>query len=90
MSLADSISSGLSIGEIDQAHRIGKPKDLSHNTRPRDMIVKFISYRSSQKIMKQNSQLKVKGYKGTFINDLIKVTRKVFLQARALVREKRR
>ena len=90
MSLADAINSGLFIEEIDRAHRIGKPKDPSLNIRPRDIIVKFVSYRSRQKIMKRKSQLKVNGYEGAYINeDLTKDRREVFFQARALVREKR-
>ena len=90
MLLADPINSNLTIEEVDRAHRVGKPKVTSHTDRPRDIIVEFVSYRSRQKLMKLKSQLKHKGYKGTFINeDLTKVRRDIFFQARKMVKEKR-
>ena len=59
--LADTINSNLTIEEVDRAHRVGKPKDVNRKDRPRDIIVKFVSYRSRQKLMKHKSQLKHKG-----------------------------
>ena len=91
MILADTIHSNLTTEEVDQAHRVGKPKDVNRKDRPRDIIVKFFSYRSRQKkkkkIMKLKSQLKHKGYKGN--EDLTKVRRDIFFQARKMVKEKR-
>ena len=61
MILADTINSNLTIEEVDRAYRVGKPKDVNRKYRPRDIIVKFVSYPSRQKLMKHKSQLKHKG-----------------------------
>ena len=46
LKIASDIGSDLQLHEIDRSHRVGKPGE--HRTRPRDIIVKFTSYRARQ------------------------------------------
>ena len=53
LNLARSIDVELSLGDIDRSHRLGKPGNATGDTpRPRDTVVKFVSYRSRAKFYK--------------------------------------
>lgn len=70
MDLAEVLQSDVSLAEIDRSHRVGKPKpDVkgSHSGK-RDIIIKFTSYRSRQKLCRKRVDAKKCGYQGTFIN----------------------
>jgi len=84
--LSDAIGSGLSLTEIDRSHRVGKPNP----SKPRDIIVKFTSYRARQKVYLKRSKLKDVGYNKTFINEDLTAKRSSLLfNARALVKSGR-
>lgn len=58
--MASDIGTDLHISEIDRSHRVGKPD--SNRTRPREVLVKFTSYRARQKLYKMKTALKDNGY----------------------------
>ena len=88
MSLASATGSSIQLQDIDRSHRIGDPKKA--RTRPRDIIVKFASYRSRQNFYKCRSALKDTGYKGVFVNENLTKTRSVLLyEARKLFKSDR-
>lgn len=88
LKIASDIGSDLQLHEIDRSHRVGKPGE--HRTRPRDIIVKFTSYRARQKLYKMRAALKDKGYERTFLNeDLTQYRSKVLYEARKLVKADR-
>ena len=78
------------VNEIDRAHRLGRQASDSGKKRPRDIIIKFATYRARQKLYKRRTQLRRSDkYKGTFINE--ELTRKrseLFYNARQLVKDK--
>ena len=53
MELAAAIDADLTITEIDRAHRLGKPRGEASKTKPRDIIIKFISFRAHPKTPKK-------------------------------------
>ena len=88
LKIASDIGSDLQLHEIDRSHRVGKPGE--HRTRPRDIIVKFTSYRTRQKLYKMRAALKDKGYERTFLNeDLTQYRSKMLYEARKLVKADR-
>ena len=88
LKIASDIGSDLQLHEIDRSHRVGKPGE--HRTRPRDIIVKFTSYRARQKLYKMRAALKDKGYERTFLNkDLTQYRSKMLHEARKLVKADR-
>ena len=38
--------------EIDRSHRVGPPRDPAENPKPREIIVRFVSYKSRQKLLR--------------------------------------
>ena len=53
----------LDLSEIDRSHRLGPKKpDQDGNVTSRPIIIKFISYRSRQKVFKIKKKLKDSGY----------------------------
>jgi len=87
LNMAAAIGSDLTLDEIDRSHRVGAPKQ--NQTAPRDIIVKFISYRARQKMYTKRASLKAKGHTRTFINeDLTKNRSSLLYQARQLVKQK--
>lgn len=101
--LAKAIGSDLVLDEIDRSHRLGKPrmqpssinagpegdKQGQRKLKPRDIIIKFTSYRARSKLMKLKSRLGSAGYKGVFVNEDLTQTRSdLFYQARQLVKKK--
>lgn len=85
MDLCTSIQADISIDEIARSHRIGK----QNGKKPRDIIVKFTSYRSRQKLYKRRSSLRTSSYSGTYVNeDLTKRRSQLLYKARQLVTDK--
>ena len=56
---------------IDRSHRVGKPKA----GRPRDIIIKFATYRARQKFYTKRTSLKDRGHAGVFLNEDLTKTR---------------
>ena len=83
---ARAINSDIDLCDIDRSHRVGRPRA----GKPCDIIVKFATYRSRQKLYKNRVQLKDKGYRGVFLNeDLTKFRLDLLYKARGLVRSAR-
>ena len=62
MTLASTVGSEIQISDIDRSHRVGNPRQ--QRDRPRDVIVKFSTYRSRQNFFKHRTALKDTGYRG--------------------------
>ena len=78
------IEADVSIDDIERSHRVGKPRSFG---RPRDMIVKFVSYRVRRRVYGARTKTKDKGYRGVYINeDLTKPRSKLLLKARKMVK----
>ena len=87
MKLASDIGCNLQLTDIDRSHRIGRP--AGRGDRPRDIIVKFSTYRNRQKLYKQRTALKVNGHPGVFVNeDLTKLRSGLLYNARKLLKAK--
>lgn len=85
MDAARAVEADLDITEIDRSHRIGKPKV----GKPRDIIIKFATYRARQKIYRQRVLLKDRGYVGVFLNeDLTRARSNLLFKARQKVKAK--
>ena len=90
LSLADSIGTGLVIDEIDMSHRVDRPANHpSIVGKPRDILIKFSTYRSRQKLYKRKAQLKPRGHPHCYVNDDITRQRSALLfNARKLKRDR--
>ena len=85
MSLASDIGSDVQQSHIDRSQRVGNPKKSS--TKPRDIIVKFSTYRYRQAFFKQRTLLKDTGHRGVFVNeDLTKLRSGILYEARKLMK----
>ena len=62
MKLAAAIDADVDLPQIDRSHRLADPTKAW--TRPRDIIVKFATYRSRQALLKQRTLLKERGHQG--------------------------
>ena len=83
--LAAAIDADVHLPQIDRSHRLGDP--TKPRVRPRDIIVKFDTYRSRQALFKQRTNLKQRGYEGVFVNeDLTKLRSGLLYNARSLVK----
>ena len=92
LGMSRAMGAGLSIEEIDRSHRVGpkRGKDGNSTSRPRDIIVKFVSYRSRQKLVQKRGALKSCGYAGKFINEDLTRSRSLLLyKCRELKRQGR-
>lgn len=88
LKMAADIGCDLQLHEIDRSHRVGKPGE--NRIRPREIIVKFTSYRARQKLYKMRAALKDNGYQGTFLNeDLTQYRNKILYEARKVVKADR-
>lgn len=89
----DDMDVNISLSEIDRAHRLGKKTTESTQgvRRPRDIIIKFATYRSRQKLFKQRKSLRDNSnLKHIFINEELTKTRsELFYQARMLAKSRR-
>ncbi|MEW8546532.1 MAG: hypothetical protein AB2693_23705, partial [Candidatus Thiodiazotropha sp.] len=88
ISLARSIDVELSLQDIDRSHRLGRPEPGDIGTRkPRDIIVKFATYRMRAKFYKARVLTKSRGHRGVFVNEHLTKTRgRLMYQARQRVR----
>lgn len=88
LNLARSIDVELTVQDIDRSHRLGRPIS-GVSPRPRDIIVKFISYRSRAKFYKNRVLTKGRGHRGVFINEhLTKSRGRLLYLARRLVKSR--
>jgi len=97
INIAKSIGADLTISEIDRSHRVGRirtKQDAESEARiptskPRDILVKFVSYGSRAKLLLNKKNLKGSEFDGVFLNeDLTRTRSLLFQQARQLVKTK--
>lgn len=87
MDVSDAVGAGLSIQEIDRCHRIGRRRP---DGKPRQIIVKFATYRSRQKLYSNRTRLRTSDHKGVFVNeDLTRNRSELLFQARQLVKSRK-
>ncbi|WAR08449.1 DIAP2-like protein [Mya arenaria] len=86
------VGCAISLADIDRSHRLGKPKAgalQSSANRPRDVVVKFVSYRARSIFMRSKSKLKDTNFKGVFINEHLTPLRSdIFYLAMQLVKKR--
>ena len=80
------IDAEVTLDDIERSHRVGKRRDSG---RPRDIIVKFSSYRARRKVYGARTKTKDSGYRGVYINeDLTKSRNMLLMKARNMVKTK--
>lgn len=86
--IASAIDADIDLRDIDRSHRLGRPSsDQYPRDKPRDIIVKFSTYRARYKLFKARTLTKTKGFKGVFVNeDLTKNRSKLLYEARRRVK----
>ncbi|XP_053390923.1 uncharacterized protein LOC128553771 [Mercenaria mercenaria] len=79
------------IENIDRSHRIGRPVvsrqegTTGNSPKPRDIIIKFATYRSRANMFKRKPNLREAGFHGTFLNeDLTNIRSEHFTSVAAL------
>ena len=78
LKMAADIESEVQLSDIDRSHRVGNPN--TPTSKPRDIIVKFATYRS-----RQRTRLKDAGHPGEFVSeDLTKFRSGILYEARKL------
>ena len=83
--LASDIDSDVELSQIDRSHRLGDPSKA--RAKPRDIIVKFATYRSRQSFYKRRTLLKQRDHQGVFVNeDLTKFRSGLLFNARSLTK----
>ena len=83
--LASTLNVDMELADIDRSHRVGRPGP----GKQRDIIVKFVSYRTRRKLYGVRVQTKSKELKGVFINeDLTRVRSRILSKARRMVKNK--
>ena len=93
LNIARALDVDLSLSDIDRSHRLRSRRHQTTSntmTRPSDIIVKFVSYRSRAAFFKGKSFLKMtEAYKRVYINeDLTRFRADLLRSARLLVRNK--
>ena len=92
LNVAKEVGCAISLSDIDRSHRLGKPKlgsQQASSNKPRDIVVKFISYRARSSFMRSKSKLKDSKFKRVFINEhLTPLRNDLFYQARQLAKMK--
>lgn len=92
LKLVNDMKVNIKLDEIDRTHRLGKKPESFNNAsaRPRDIIIKFATYRSRQKMYKRRTSLRDHGkYKRTYINEVLTKKRgELFYNARLLIKNK--
>ena len=88
--MATALESDISVNDIDRSHRLDKPRRSNgHTVKPRDIIMKFMSYRARQKLLKNKSKLRSKGFNNVFVNENLTAIRdNIFYETRKLARNK--
>ena len=91
IAIASECNTTLDMNEIDRSHRLGKPRShpsVPENKRntPRDIIVKFTSYRSRSRVFQSKKQLENNSaFPNTYINeDLTKTRSELLYKARKM------
>ena len=92
--LSKAIGADVTLDDIERSHRVGKPPSTvsfsERVNRPRDIIVKFASYRIRRKVYAARTNTKTSGYNGVYINeDLTKPRNKLLLKARKMAKANR-
>ena len=88
LQLASDIGSPIKLEDIDRSHRVGNPNSTRRKV-PRDIIVKFATYRTRAYFYKARTNLKTSGHEGVFVNeDLTKKRNGYLFEARKLVKRK--
>lgn len=86
LKLTHDLGVDVDLNDIERSHRIGRPRALG---RPRDIIVKFVSYRVRRKVYGVRTQTKAKGLMGVYINeDLTRQRSQLLRKARKMVKNK--
>jgi len=92
MAICTALDVPVFINDVDRSHRIGRKADDDSATpkpKPRQIIVKFATYRARQIVYKARTNLKNVGFKGTFINeDLTRHRSFLLFKARKLTKTK--
>ena len=92
MQVTTAIGSDIALCDIDRCHRLGRPRTTTSGNqmaRPRDIIIKFTSFRARQKVLKNKSKLRASGFTNVYVNENLKATRvNIFFQTRKLVKDK--
>lgn len=87
VNLARNIDVELCLQDIDRSHRLGRLQE--DTTKPRDIIVKFATYRMRAKFYKARVLTKDRGFRGVFVNEhLTKPRSKILYEARRRVKSK--
>ena len=85
--MAKAIGVDISVNDIERSHRVGKPR--APGRRPRDIIVKFVSYRVRRRVYAARTLTKTKGFMGVYVNeDLTKSRNELIGKARRMVKLK--
>ena len=85
LKIANDIGSDTQLPDVDRSHRIGNPQ--LQRAKPRDILVKFSTYRNRQNFYRKRTALKSSGHSGVFINeDLTKFRSGILFDARKLVK----
>ena len=83
LSIANDIDSEVRLQDIDRSHRVGNLN--KKRSKPREIIVKFSTYRARANFYQQRTLMKERGHEGTFINEDITKKRSEYLyEARKL------
>ena len=87
-SIASAIDVDIDIRDIDRSHRLGRASTQDRpRDKPRDIIVKFSTYRARSRFYKARTLTKSRGYTGVFVNeDLTKSRSKLLYEARRRVK----
>jgi exosome complex exonuclease DIS3/RRP44 len=84
LEVVKSLDLSIELSDIDRSHRIGKKT----NGKPRDIIVKFSTYRARNAVYRARVGLKTRGLSGVFVNeDLTRMRAALFYKARQLAKE---
>ena len=90
LEMATAVEADISINDIDRSHRLGKLRRTSEQSaKPRDIIIKFTSYRARQELLKNKSKLRSKGFNNVYVNENLTALRdNIFYEARKLARDR--
>ena len=73
LAMSSAIGADMSIDDIDRSHRVGaknnKSGETNSSSRPRDIIVKFVSYRSRDKFFRKRRGARSSGYNNVYVDE---------------------
>ncbi|MEW8547181.1 MAG: hypothetical protein AB2693_27025 [Candidatus Thiodiazotropha sp.] len=86
--IASAIDVDIDFRDLDRSHRLGRASTQDRpRDKPRDIIVKFTTYRARARFFKARTLTKSRGFMGVFINeDLTKNRSKLLYEARRRVK----